>query len=193
MQSSGKFGQRFGAIATAAIMLAAFGGAEAMAASPRAAESKVVLIARQDPGTLDYVTSNLTALRLWIPANVVEPLVYFDKDGTATPGVAESWTISEDGLTYEFKIRKANFSDGTAVTVEDVIYSLNTMKNSPVVNNAAAFNAVSAIEKVDDSTVKVTLSRPSQNFWRGMGSVSGLIQPEHAAASIATNPIGTGP
>ncbi|MBL8594863.1 MAG: ABC transporter substrate-binding protein, partial [Devosia sp.] len=94
MQTKGKFGQRLGAIAAAAIMLAAFGGAEAMAASPRAAENKVVLIARQDPGTLDYVTSGLTALRLWIPANVVEPLVYFNKDGSVEPGVAESWTIS---------------------------------------------------------------------------------------------------
>lgn len=193
MQSSGTFGRRLGAIATAAIMLAAFGGAAAMAASPRAAENKVVLIARQDPGTLDYVTSGLTALRLWIPANVVEPLVYFNKDGSVEPGVAESWTISDDKLTYEFKIRQTTFSDGTPVTAEDVIYSLNTMKASPVVNNSSAYNAVTAIEKVDDQTVKVTLSQPSQNFWRGMGSVAGLIQPEHAAGAIATNPIGTGP
>jgi peptide/nickel transport system substrate-binding protein len=185
--------RRLGAVAVAAVMLAAFGGAATLAASPRAAENKVVLIARQDPGTLDYVTSNLTALRLWIPANVIEPLVYFDKDGTAQPGVAESWTISDDKLTYEFKIRKTNFSDGTPVTVEDVLFSLNAMKNSPVVNNSSAYNAVTSIEKVDDSTVRVTLNQPSQNFWRGMGSVAGLIQPEHAAASIATNPIGTGP
>lgn len=193
MQSSKKFGQRRGAVAAAAIMLAAFGTAEAMAASPRAAENKVVLIARQDPGTLDYVTSGLTALRLWIPANVVEPLVFFNKDGSVSPGVAESWTISDDKLTYEFKIRQTTFSDGTPVTAEDVIYSMNTMKASPVSDYASAYNAVTAIEKVDDSTVKVTLSRPSQAFWSGMGSLPGLIQPEHAAATIATNPIGTGP
>ena len=191
MKSVNKLTRQIGAIAAAVMLVAASGGA--MAASPRAAENKVVLIARQDPGTLDYVTSGLTALRLWIPANVVEPLVYFNKDGSVEPGVAESWTISDDKLTYEFKIRKTNFSDGTPVTVEDVIYSLNTMKASPVVNNSSAYNAVTAIEKVDDSTVKVTLSQPSQNFWRGMGSIAGLIQPEHAAAAIATNPIGTGP
>ncbi|MBN9316765.1 MAG: ABC transporter substrate-binding protein [Devosia sp.] len=193
MQLKRTFARSLGGIAAAAIMLAAFGGAEAMAASPRAAENKVVLIARQDPGTLDYVTSGLTAVRLWIPANVVEPLVYFNKDGSVDPGVAESWTISDDKLTYEFKIRKTNFSDGTPVTVEDVIYSLNTMKTSPVSDYAAAYNAVSAIEKVDDSTVKVTLSRPSQAFWAGMGGLPGLIQPEHAAADRATKPIGTGP
>ncbi|MDB5506685.1 MAG: transporter substrate-binding protein [Devosia sp.] len=191
MQSVNKLSRRLGALAVAFMAVAASGGA--MAVSPRAAENKVVLIARQDPGTLDYVTSGLTALRLWIPANVVEPLVYFNKDGSVEPGVAESWTISDDKLTYEFKIRQTTFSDGTPVTAEDVIYSLNTMKTSPVGAYASAYNAVTAIEKVDDSTVKVTLSRPSQAFWAGMGSVAGLIQPEAAAASIATNPIGTGP
>ncbi|MBK8085666.1 MAG: ABC transporter substrate-binding protein [Devosia sp.] len=185
--------KRLGAIAAATIMLAAFGGAEALAASPRATENKMILVARQDPGTLDYVTSNLTALRLWIPSNVVEPLVYFEKDGTVTPGVAESWTISDDRLTYVFTIREAKFSNGAPLTVEDVIYSLNTMKSSPVLQNSAAYNAVTAIEKVDDRTVKVTLSRPSQAFWAGMGSTAGLIQPEAAAGSIATDPIGTGP
>ena len=161
--------------------------------SPRAEEARAILTARQDPGTLDYVTSNLTALRLWIPANVVEPLVYFDQQGNASPGVAESWEISDDRTVYTFTIRDANFSDGTPVTADDVVYSLETMRESPVVSNAAAFQAVSSIEKIDDGTVRVTLDRPSQSFWRGMGDVAGLIQPEAAADDIATNPIGTGP
>lgn len=181
--------------AAAALFAGTLGGAATLAeaASPRAAENKMVLVARQDPGTLDFVKSNLTAMRLWIPANVVEPLVYFNKDGSASPGVAESWTISDDKKTYTFKIRDTKFSNGAPVTAEDVIYSLNTMKNSPVVDYAAAYEAVTAIDKVDDHTVKVTLSRPSQNFWQGMGAISGLIQPEASAGTIATNPIGTGP
>jgi peptide/nickel transport system substrate-binding protein len=181
--------------AAAALFAGALGGATTLAeaASPRAAENKMVLVARQDPGTLDFVKSNLTAMRLWIPANVVEPLVYFNKDGSVSPGVAESWTISDDKKTYTFKIRDTKFSNGAPVTAEDVVYSLNTMKNSPVVDYAAAYEAVTAIDKVDDHTVKVTLSRPSQNFWQGMGAISGLIQPEASAGTIATNPIGTGP
>jgi peptide/nickel transport system substrate-binding protein len=165
----------------------------AVAKSPRESQDKVVLIARQDPGTLDYVKSNLTALRLWIPANVVEPLVYFDKDGTAQPGVAEKWDISDDKLTYTFHIRDTTFSDGSPVTADDVVYSLQTMSQSPVVSNAAAFEAVTDIAKTDDKTVTVTLSHPSQAFWHGMGSMAGLIQPKAAAGDIATKPIGTGP
>jgi len=185
--------------ATAAAVLAAtaLGTTPALAqdaaASPRAEQDAIVMIARQDPGTLDYVKSNLTALRLWIPGNVVEPLVYFEADGTVAPGVAESWTISDDGTVYTFTIRDTVFSDGTPVTVDDVIFSMNAMSESPVVPYAAAYNAVESIEALDDRTVQVTLSRPSQNFWRGMGDVSGVVQPAARAGEIATNPIGTGP
>lgn len=178
---------------TAALLATSLGGTAALAETERTAENKMVLVARQDPGTLDYVQSTLTALRLWIPANVVEPLVYFDQDGNASPGVAESWTISDDKLNYTFTIRETNFSNGEPVTVEDVIYSMNAMKDSPIGQYAAAYLAVESIEKIDDKTVGVTLNRPSQNFWRGMGDVPGLIQPEASADTIATNPIGTGP
>lgn len=162
-------------------------------ASPRAADDALILIARQDPGTLDYVKSILTALRLWIPANVVEPLVYFELDGTVSPGIAESWDISADGTVYTFNIREALFSDGSPVTIDDVLFSLNAMKESPVVSNAAAFEAVTSMEQTGDRQITITLSRPSQNFWRGMGDMSGLIQPAAAADGIATRPIGTGP
>lgn len=191
MHSFNRLGCSVSAIA-AGLMASTYAGT-VLAESPRVAENRVVLVAKQDPGSFDYVSSVLTAMLLWIPTNVVEPLVYFNKDGVAEPGVAESWTISEDRKTYEFKLRKANFSDGTPVTVEDVIYSLNTMKGSPVAVYAAAYRPVTAIEKVDDRTVRVTLSRPSQAFWLAMGGVAGLIQPEHAASSRVIRPIGTGP
>ncbi|MDW6021877.1 ABC transporter substrate-binding protein [Mesorhizobium sp. BAC0120] len=189
----GNLGRRFGLMAAMATLAVGATQDLAQATSPRAAENKMVLVARQDPGTLDYVKSNLTALRLWIPANVVEPLIYFNKDGSVSPGVAESWEISEDKRVYTFTIRQAKFSDGSPVTTDDVVYSLETMSKSPVVQNAAAYAAVTSIEKLDDRKVRVTLSRPSQGFWAGMGSVSGLIQPKAAAGGIATNPIGTGP
>src|SRR4051794_30607332 len=67
------------------------------------------------------------------------------------------------------------------------------MRKSPIAAYAAAFRAVTDISKLDEQTVKVTLSAPSQLFWLGMGSMSGLVQPAAAAAGIATNPIGSGP
>ncbi len=160
--------------------------------SPRQSQNKLIAIAVQDPGTLDFVKSNLTALSLWIPS-ILEPLIYFDKDGNAQPAVSDKWTISDDQKTYTFHIRDAKFSDGSPVTADDVVYSLNAMKSSPVTRNAAAYGPVTGITKVDDHTVKVTLSRPSRTFFHGMGSMAGLIQPKANASKIATDPIGTGP
>jgi len=193
MWSGTPFRRRFVLAATALALGASAQAQTGAAVSPRAAEHKIVLIARQDPGTLDFVKSRLTALRLWIPGNVLEPLVYFNKDGSVSPAAAESWTISDDKRTYTFRIRKGRFSNGAPVTADDVVYSLTTMRKSPIAAYAAAFRSVTDIAKVDDQTVKVTLSAPSQLFWLGMGSMSGLIQPEAAAAGIATNPIGSGP
>src|SRR5690606_16098152 len=112
----------------------------------RAAQDKAVFIALQDPGTLDYVNNNLTALVMWIPGNVVEPLVTFDAEGEAQPAVAESWDISEDQTTYTFHIREATFSNGEPVTSDDVVYSLTTMQNSPITTYAAPYEAVESIE-----------------------------------------------
>ena len=44
-------------------------------------------------------------------------------DATPIPGAAESWTISDDGLTYTFKIRDHTWSDGMPVTADDFVYS----------------------------------------------------------------------
>jgi len=55
---------------------------------------------------------------------IFEALVAVDpKTGGPIPGVAESWTISDDGMQYTFKLRDCNWSDGTPITAEDVVYS----------------------------------------------------------------------
>lgn len=161
-------------------------------ASPREATNSLIAVAVQDPGAFDYVTDTKTAVALWVPS-IVEPLLYFDADGNATPGVSDSWTISDDGLVYEFHIRDTTFSDGSPVTADDVVFSLKTMQESPLVRLSSVFAPVQSIEKVDDATVRVTLDRPSQAFFQGMGDFSGFVQPEAGAATRASNPIGTGP
>lgn len=159
--------------------------------SPRKAKNQLVAIAAQDPGTLDYTKSNLTAIQLWIP-NIVEPLIYFDH-GKATPAVADKWTVSPDKKSYTFHIRNAKFSTGAPVTADDVVFSLMTMQKSPVTEISSAYSSVTGIAKTSDRTVKVTLSQPSTAFFDGMGSLAGLVQPKADASKISTDPIGTGP
>lgn len=169
------------------------GGAVAAAESPRKAENKLVLAAQQDPGTLDYVANNQTALILWLPGNVVEPLLFKNQEGELEPGVAEDWTVSDDNLTYTFTIRDIDFSDGSPVTADDVVFSLNEMRESPIVTYAAPYASVDEISATGDREVTVTLAQPSQAFIAGMSGMSALIQPEAAAGERETATIGTGP
>ncbi len=82
------------------------------------------------------------------------------------PGLAESWEISEDGLTYTFKLNPAaKFASGNAVTAEDVRFSWTRLKNlkggpSSYYNDSG----IASVEAVDASTVKVTLSAPYPAF-----------------------------
>ncbi len=75
------------------------------------------------------------------------------------PGLAESWDISEDTLTYTFHLREAQFSNGNPVTAGDVVFSLQTA-GGPTAAYAFGFEPVQSFEALDDRTVKITLKRP---------------------------------
>ncbi len=85
----------------------------------------------------------------------------FDTDsftGAAVPGLT-SWTISDDGLTYTFKIRDdAVWSDGTPITADDMIFAINAIK-SPI-DTALETNVASIdhVNKVDDKTYQIVLA-----------------------------------
>jgi peptide/nickel transport system substrate-binding protein len=85
------------------------------------------------------------------------------------PDIAESWEISDDGLTYTFNIRKGvKFSNGDALTAEDVLFSL---KRPVVLESVSAWflvdifginkdNVDEKIKQIDDYTVSITLNAP---------------------------------
>lgn len=94
---------------------------------------------------------------------MADTLVSLDYDlKTVKPGLAESWTISDDGKTYRFKLRKdVKFCDGRPMTAADVAFSLKRLADpankSPVRNKVGPIQDVVA---VDDYTVDYILSAP---------------------------------
>lgn len=94
-------------------------------------------------------------------AQICEPLILADKAGTGLePGLASSWTISPDGLTYVFTLRDGVvFSDGKPLTPEDVVFSLNKQMD-PSSTFGFSFASVKTIEKTDDKHVTITLKAP---------------------------------
>ena len=97
--------------------------------------------------------------------------------------MAEFWEVSDDQTRYTFTIRDTAFFNGAPVTVHGVVYSLTAMQESPISDYAAAHAIVMSIEATEDRQVTVTLSRPSQACFQGMGGMAGLIQPGGARAT----------
>ncbi len=95
-----------------------------------------------------------------------ETLVTFpDEDASAIlPMLATDWTISDDGLSYTFNLNpSAVFSDGSAVTAEDVVFSVNRLKN---VKGSPSFltNNIASVVADDADTVTFTLAQIDPAF-----------------------------
>ena len=77
--------------------------------------------------------------------------------GALEPALAESWDISADGLTYTFHLRDAQFSDGTAITADDVAFSLDRIRSDKKSAYPAPLGAVESVTAADPKTVVVKL------------------------------------
>lgn len=125
--------------------------------------------------------------------------------GSANPGsieadLAESWTTSDDGLIWTFKLRSGvNFhGDYGTLTAEDIVYSLQRSGNKDKSSFAGDYSGIASVEAVDDLTVKITLDYPVPGF---LGTVAnyhgGNIVSKKAAEELGDDfngsPIGTGP
>ena len=126
--------------------------------------------------------------------NIFEGLITVSKDGRFVPAVAESYTISEDGTVYSFKLRSGvKFHNGKTVTADDVIYSLKRAAgmlgdSEPDINKIAAFSIISDIKATADG-VDVILSEPNTEL---IGFFTSSIIPCDYKDQ-ATKPVGTGP
>ncbi len=160
-----------------------------------AARTTVTLGVRLEPPHLDPTAGAAAAIDEVVYANIFEGLTRIDSRGAVKPALAESWTISDDGKTYVFKLHAGvKFHDGTALDAGDVVFSLNRARARDSVNaQKALFKAIDTVEAVDPLTVKVTLKHPAGNFLFNMGWGDAVIVAPESAASNKTRPTGTGP
>lgn len=148
-----------------------------------------------EPPNLDPTGGAAAAIDEVVYANVFEGLTRFGPDGSVTPGLAESWEISEDGTVYTFSLREGvTFHDGTAFTAEDVVFTLDRARAEDSTNaQAALFANIVSVEALDDTTVQVTLDGPDGAFLFDMAWGDAVIVAPESADTNATNPVGTGP
>ena len=82
-----------------------------------------------EPGTLDPHRYNLR-LEETLLNDLFMGLTTFSAQGEIVPGAATHWTVSDDGLTWTFSLRKhLRWSDGTPLTADDFVYSLRRLMN----------------------------------------------------------------
>ena len=114
------------------------------------------------------------------------------------PCLAESWTVSPDGLVYEFALRKGvKFHNGDAVTAEDVKFSLERYRGASA---RPLRDSVAAIETPDPSRVRIRLKRPWPDFMTFYLNATGAawIVPKKYVERVGDEgfkkaPIGAGP
>jgi len=114
-----------------------------------------------EPITLDPLNPSGTADGRSILFNVFEGLVKPDPDGRMQPCIAESWTIEQNALVYNFKLREGvRFHDGSVLTADDVKFSLDTAVS-------AGFSGLDRIQNVEitgGNQIKITLKTPDPEF-----------------------------
>ncbi|MBL8582358.1 MAG: peptide ABC transporter substrate-binding protein [Rhizobiaceae bacterium] len=133
-----------------------------------------------DPTTLDHQKTS-TVAEGNLMRDLYEGLVVQDAKAAVVPGVAESWTISDDGLTYTFKLRAdAKWSNGDPVTADDFVFAYRRVQDAataaPYANmlypmvNAEAINKGEkkpeelGVKALDDHTLEITLGAPTPYF-----------------------------
>lgn len=163
------------------------GGASGQAGTVNPSERDSVIIAiGSEPETLDPVKG-------WGHGNspiVQSTLVRYTADLTFENDLAADYSLSEDGLTWTFTLRDdAYFTDGERVTASDVAFTLETAKTE---QGSVDLTYMERAEARDDTTVVITLSRPTSIFLNTLASIG--IVPEHAYdEDYGTNPVGSGP
>src|SRR3954454_18910450 len=117
--------------------------------------------------------------------NIAEGLVRFDASGNIVPGLAERWNVSDDGLSYIFRLASAQWPDGTKITAQQVAKALKrqlaTRSRNPLKDTLGAVEDVVAMT---DRVIEIQLIAPRPSL------LTLLAQPEF---SILRGNQGTGP
>ena len=152
-----------------------------------------------DPARVDDLESGK------VIQNIYEGLTKYAPDSTKVePSLAETWSISPDGLSYTFKLRQGvKFHDGTDFNADAVKFNIDRQLPPKADDNmpyaSFTFGTVKDVEVIDPSTVKINLTQKNTAFLANlaMGMAAPMVSPkaitDSGNNSVMDNPVGTGP
>jgi peptide/nickel transport system substrate-binding protein len=148
-----------------------------------------------EPTGLDPTISAPVAIREVTWGNLLEGLVTIDKDNKIKPLLATSWTVSDDGLTYSFKLRpNVKFHNGTAFDSSIVKFSLDRARATDSTNaQKQFFEPIESIATPDPLTAVIKLKQPTGLFIYHLGWGDAVMIDPKTVETNKTSPIGTGP
>ncbi|AXA97398.1 ABC transporter substrate-binding protein [Microbacterium sp. PM5] len=184
-------------LAAGALLLSACSGGSAPDASPTAvtpdpdAVVNVRLVA--EPGNLDIRTTAGSALDQILIDNVYQGLVSRTPDQQIVDTLASSHTVSSDKLTYTFTLRDGvTFHDGSPLTVDDVVWSLQQVKANASYRDSDTLSRVQSIA-ANGKDVVLTLSQPDSGLLWNLTGRAGLVLKKDDPTDRKTKANGTGP
>ncbi|WP_445227961.1 ABC transporter substrate-binding protein [Corynebacterium sp. H127] len=183
------------AVCLALTLSACAAGSTATRVGRIAGADAVVVATFGAPASLDFTRSAGAAIPGALMKNVYEGLVQIDDNGTIQPMLASSWERSEDGLEYVFHLREGvRFSNGAPFNAESAKFSIDRVNSDAWTNGLKSqMKVVSQTTVMDDHTLKVTLSRPSNQWLWAMGTLVGAMMSPTGVSDLAQRPVGTGP
>ncbi|MGI5271235.1 ABC transporter substrate-binding protein [Nonomuraea sp. CA-218870] len=147
-----------------------------------------------EPANLDFTSTEGAAIPQALLVNVYEGLVKLDQDGRLAPLLAEKWEVSDDRKTYTFTLRQGvTFTNGAPFTADDVVFSFDRLKTDWKLKITSQLDVVEKVEKKDDATAVVTLSKPSNSFMYTIATRLGAMFSRTGVSDLANTPVGTGP
>ena len=138
--------------------------------------------------------------QMYAQTMVYDSLVRYNPDDME-PALAEKWSISDDGLTYTFKLRNAAFSDGSVVTAEAVVMNFNAvMQNKARHSWISLVSMIESFSAKDEKTFILKLSKPYNLTLKELSvarpfrilAPNGFLDDKNTSKGIKA-PIGSGP
>lgn len=164
-------------------LLACLAAVAACRPQPQGA-AKVVVIGGE-PKLVDPAAGPLSAPDAVLLQNVAQGLVRFDASGNIVGGLAERWNVSDDGLSYIFRLQTGNWPDGRKIRADEVARILSRQlretSNNPLKDT---LGAVDEIVSMTDRVIEIRLLAPRPNL------LQLLAQPE---LGLVRASVGTGP
>jgi ABC-type dipeptide/oligopeptide/nickel transport system permease component/ABC-type transport system substrate-binding protein len=155
----------------------------------------ITLGVQLEPPGLDPTIGAASAIREVSFSTIFEALIRLGPRGEHRPWLAESWTISDDGLVYQFQLRNGvRFHDGAPFDAASAKFSLDRARAADSKNaQRQAFGVIDKVTILDPGRIEVVLKRRFSDLLNLLSyGDAAMVSPQTAATNV-TRPIGTGP